>query len=200
MTMRQQWTVVVAIILVLGTGLAFAANSMKDELFPVDVGAKAPDFRAKVLGANQFKTLADYKGKVLLVNVWATYCIPCRTEMPSLERLHKTYGDSGLSIVAVEIDPSVSDDSVRTFAKTYGITFEILRDTSHALEKSYQVTGYPETFIVGREGTIRRKWISADDWSSQGNRALIAQLLGLAIPRPAGDSGDAKQAAPLRGR
>jgi cytochrome c biogenesis protein CcmG, thiol:disulfide interchange protein DsbE len=200
MTMRQQWTVVVAIVLVLGAGLAFAANSMKDELFPVDVGSKAPDFRAKVLGVNQHKTLADYKGKVLLVNVWATYCIPCKVEMPSLEKLHKTYGDSGLAIVAVEIDPAVSDDSVRTFAKTYGITFEILRDTSHALEKVYQITGYPETFIIGREGTIRRKWISADDWSSQGNRALIAQLLGLGVPRPAGDSADARKAAPLRGQ
>src|SRR5581483_11158561 len=100
-----------------------------------------------------------------------------------LEKLHKTYGDSGLRIVAVEIDPAVNDDSVRTYAKALGISFEILRDTSHALEKVYQVTGYPETFIIGREGTIRRKWISADDWSSQGNRALIATLLGLEPPR-----------------
>jgi cytochrome c biogenesis protein CcmG, thiol:disulfide interchange protein DsbE len=200
MTMRQQWTAVLGIILVLAVGLAFAANAMKDDLFPVDVGTRAPDFRAKVLGANQFKTLADYKGQVVLLNVWATYCVPCKVEMPSLERLHRTYGDSGLRIIAVEIDAAVSDDSVRTYAKSLGITFEILRDTSHTLEKVYQVTGYPETFIIGREGTIRRKWISADDWSSQGNRALIAQLLGLDAPRTAGDSGDARKASPLRGQ
>ena len=199
MTTRQQWGVVAVIVLLLGAGLAFAAHTMKDDLFPVDVGTTAPDFRAKVLGSTQTKTLADYKGQVVLLNVWATYCIPCQKEMPSLERLHKTYGDSGLKIVAVEIDPAVSDDSVKTYAKALGISFEILRDTTHKLEQVYQVTGYPETFIIGREGTIRRKWISSDDWSSQGNRALIAQLLGLQTPRPTADSGDVKKPASLRG-
>jgi cytochrome c-type biogenesis protein len=200
MTARQQWGVVAVIVLLLGAGLAFAAHTMKDDLFPVDVGTTAPEFRAKVLGSPATKTLADYKGQVVLLNVWATYCIPCKVEMPSLERLHKTYGDSGLKIIAVEIDPSVSDDSVRTYANSLGISFEILRDTTHKLEQVYQVTGYPETFIIGREGTIRRKWISSDDWSSQGNRALIAQLLGLQTPRPTADSGDVKKPASLRGQ
>jgi peroxiredoxin len=66
----------------------------------------------------------------------------------------------------------------------FGITFEVLRETSGAIDNSYQTTGIPETFIIGKEGTIRRKWIGADDWTSQGNRALIAQLLGLETPRP----------------
>ncbi len=198
MTARQQWTVVGIIVAVLAAVMTLAAHSMKDDLFPVQVGSQAPEFKARVLGTQDTKTMADYKGHVVLLNVWATYCEPCKVEMPSLEKLHQTYGDSGLKIVAVEIDNAVSDDSVKKFMKAYGINFEVLRETSGAIEKTYQTTGIPETFIIGKEGTIRRKWVGADDWSSQGNRALIAQLLGLATPRPVADSGDAQRAAPLR--
>lgn len=184
MTVRQQWGIVGAIVLVIGIALVAASHFMQDDLFPVTVGSKAPDFHARKLGSRSYETLASYKGKVVLLNVWATYCEPCKVEMPSLEKLHQAYGDSGLKIVAVEIDPTVSDDSVAKYAKTYGLTFEIVRDTTHALEKQYQVTGYPESFVIGPEGTIRKKWISADDWASQGNRALVAQLLGLQTPKP----------------
>jgi thiol-disulfide isomerase/thioredoxin len=185
MTARQQWSVVAAIVLVLAIGLTIAARSMKEDLYPVEQGSTAPNFSARVLGDTAHKTFnADYKGKVVVLNIWATYCEPCKAEIPSLEKLHRLYGDSGLKIVAVENDKSVSDDSVRKFIKTYGATFEVLRETSGAIDDQYQTTGIPETFIIGPEGTIRRKWIGADDWTSQGNRALIAQLLGLKTPPP----------------
>lgn len=185
MTARQQWGVVGAIVLVLAIGLTIAARSMKDDLYPVEQGSSAPNFSARVLGDTAHKTFdADYKGKVVVLNIWATYCEPCKKEIPSLEALHKLYGDSGLKIVSVENDKSVSDDSVRKFIDAYHATFEVLRETSGALDNMYQTTGIPETFIIGPEGTIRRKWIGADDWTSQGNRALIAQLLGLKTPPP----------------
>jgi cytochrome c biogenesis protein CcmG, thiol:disulfide interchange protein DsbE len=190
MTARQQWAVVGVVVAVLAAALGAASHFMKDDLFPVTIGSTAPEFRVKDLGTNQYRTLADYKGKALVLNVWATYCEPCKVEMPSLEALHKAYGDSGLKIVAVEIDPSVTDDSVRTYARNLGITFEVLHDPTHALEKAYQTTGYPETFVIGPEGTIRKKWIGPDNWTSLGNRALIAQLLGLATPRPAAVIGE----------
>jgi len=188
MTARQQWSVVGAVIAIMAAGLAVASHYMKDELFPVTIGSTAPDFRAKVLGDNRYKTLADYKGQVVLLNVWATWCPPCKAEMPSLQRLYQAYGDKGLKLVAVSIDDYVSEDSIRAFAKNFGITFEILHDSTHAIERLYQTTGYPESFVIGREGTIRKKWIGPDDWSSQGNRALVAQLLGLQPPRAASDS------------
>src|SRR5262249_6147949 len=157
MTGRQQWTIVGAVVLALGAGLAVASHLMSDELFPVFVGSKVPDFRAKEIGSAKYKTLADYKGQVLLLNIWATYCQPCKVEMPSLEKLHQQYGSKGLKIVAVEIDPGVTEDSIRTYAKNLGITFEILHDPTHEVERVFQVTGYPETFVVGPEGTIRKK-------------------------------------------
>jgi peroxiredoxin len=189
MTSRQQWIIVGSIVGAMAIALGSASYFLRDQLFPVTVGAQAPDFKAKVLGANQFKTMADYKGQVILLNVWATWCEPCKQELPSLEKLYKEYGPKGLKLVAVSIDDYVSEDSIRAFGKTYGITFEVLHDSTHAIERIYQTTGYPETFIIGPEGTIRRKWIGPDDWTSQGNRSLIAQLLGLPTPRP-GTSGD----------
>lgn len=199
MTARQQWSVVGIIVLMLGIGLTIAARSMKDDLYPVEQGSAAPNFTARVLGDTAHKTFnANYKGKVVILNVWATYCEPCKKEIPSLEALHQLYSDSGLKIVSVENDKSVSDDSVRKFINAYHATFEVLRETSGALDNQYQTTGIPETFIIGPEGTIRRKWIGADDWTSQGNRALIAQLLGLKTPRPVIEIADTVRRDSLR--
>ncbi|HMA23797.1 MAG: peroxiredoxin family protein [Gemmatimonas sp.] len=195
MTARQQWSVVGAIVAVMAIGLLVASHYMKDELFPVTIGSTAPDFRAKVLGENRYKSLADYKGQVVLLNVWATWCPPCQAEMPSLQRLYQAYGGKGLKLVAVSIDDYVTEDSIRAFAKNFGITFEILHDSTHAIERIYQTTGYPESFVIGPEGTIRKKWIGPDDWSSQGNRALVAQLLGLQPPRAAGDTAMGRELA-----
>ena len=196
MTVRQQWSVVVLVIAVLGAALGIGSHLMKDELFPVNVGSTAPNFRAKVLGGPRYKTLTDYKGQVVILNVWATWCGPCQVEIPTLERLYKEYGNKGLKLVAVSIDDYVSEDSIRSFAPNYGMTFEILHDSTHAIERQYQVTGYPETFVIGKEGTIRKKWIGPDDWTSLGNRALVAQLLGLESPRSV-QSGDTVMTAPL---
>lgn len=199
MTARQQWSIVASVVAVLGIALFAASRLMKDDLFPVNVGSRAPDFRAKVLGQDKYKSLlADYKGQVVLLNIWATWCEPCRKEIPSLEGLQKVYGPKGLKMVAVSIDDYVSEDSIRSFAKSFGVTFEVLHDSSGTIEQAYQTTGYPETFIIGPEGTIRKKWIGPDDWTSQGNRALIAQLLGLETPRPTLDSADQRRATELR--
>ena len=189
MTGRQQWITVGAIVAVMAIALGAASYFMRDQLFPVTVGAQAPDFKANVLGTKQIKTMADYKGQVVLLNVWATWCGPCKEEIPSLDILYMEYGPNCLKLVAVSIDDYVSEDSIRAFAKNFGVTFEVLHDSTHAIERTYQTTGYPETFIIGPEGTIRRKWIGPDDWTSQGNRALIAQLLGQPTPRQ-GTSGD----------
>jgi cytochrome c biogenesis protein CcmG, thiol:disulfide interchange protein DsbE len=182
MTTRQQWLIVGGIIVTAIGALLGAAELMKDELFPVTIGTHAPAFRVKVLGEQRHTTFADYEGQVVLLNVWATYCEPCKVEMPSLQKLHELYADKGLKILAVSIDDYVSEDSIRAYARNLGLTFEILHDSTHAIERVYQTTGYPETFVIGRDGMIRKKWIGADDWSSPGNRMLIAQLLGLETP------------------
>jgi cytochrome c biogenesis protein CcmG/thiol:disulfide interchange protein DsbE len=178
-TARQQWTIVLGIIALLAVGLAAATHYLGDELFPVSVGSTAPPFEGRTLdGTGHEKTLADYKGKVVLVNIWATWCEPCRVEMPSLEKLHREFGPRGLSVVALSVDDPGEEEHIRQFAKDLGLTFEILHDPARKTATSYQVTGFPETFVIARDGTIRKKVIGAADWSSEGNRALIRELLG----------------------
>jgi cytochrome c biogenesis protein CcmG/thiol:disulfide interchange protein DsbE len=189
MTIRQQWTLVLAIVLVLGLTLFMATRILGTELFPVTVGATAPDFRARTLEAPvRERTLADYKGKVVLLNIWATWCGPCRIEMPSIERLHRDFGPRGLHVVAVSIDNPGMEKTVRAFADSLGLTFEILHDPSGDIQQLYQTTGVPETFVIGSDGTIRKKIIGADNWSSTSNRAVIASLLGVGagarVPSP----------------
>ena len=105
MTAGQQWSVVGAIVAVLGGALWFGSRQLKDELVGVDVGSQAPMFSGATIDRIvPSKSLADYKGKVVLLNVWATWCGPCRTEMPSIEALHKELGPKGLHVVAVSID------------------------------------------------------------------------------------------------
>jgi len=199
MTVRQQWAFVGIVVLILGGGLLAATRYLGDELFPVTVGSKAPDFHANTIeGAPVAKTLADYKGEIVLLNVWATWCLPCRTEMPSIQALHDRFAARGLKVVAVSVDKAGFDDQIRTFRDQFGLTFEILHDATGNIQRDYQTTGVPETFIIGRDGMIRRKVIAADNWDSPANRALFAQLLG--VPASAAGVGtDAPGAAvPVR--
>lgn len=188
MTVRQQWAFVGIVVLILGGGLLAATKILDDELFPVTAGSKAPDFRATSIdGVPVTKTLASYKGEIVLLNVWATWCLPCRTEMPSIQALHDRYAARGLKIVAVSVDNPGTEEAIRKFRDQYGLTFEILHDASGKIRQDYQTTGIPETFVIGRDGVIRRKVIAADNWDSPANRALFGELLG--VPESARGAG-----------
>jgi cytochrome c biogenesis protein CcmG, thiol:disulfide interchange protein DsbE len=178
MTIRQQWSVVLVVIALLGVALWAATHFLGDELFPVAVGSDAPAISAATLvGPPRIKTLADYKGKVVVLNVWATWCEPCRVEMPSLQKLYAEFGPQGLDIVAVSVDDPGSESRILDFAKEYKLGFEILHDPARTTADNYQVTGFPETFVIARDGVIRKKISGAADWSSEANRALVRELL-----------------------
>jgi cytochrome c biogenesis protein CcmG, thiol:disulfide interchange protein DsbE len=188
MTRRHQWMLLALIVFVGAGAIGLTAYGLRDDLFPVDVGAKAPNFEARTLFAHEKRTFDEYKGQVVLINVWATWCLPCRVEMPSLQALYKDYGPKGLKMISINSHDEASDSTVLAFARGYGLTFEILRDMPSpgidSMTTIYKITGYPESFVVDRSGTIRKKWAAADDWNSQGNRSLIANLLGLPVPVP----------------
>ena len=188
MTLRQQWALVLAIVGVLGIGVWGATRVLRDEIFPVTIGTRAPDFAATTVlgGAPGTKTLADYEGQVVLLNVWATWCLPCRTEMPSIQALHERYADDGLKIVAVSIDQPGATEEIRDFAREFGLTFEILHEPSGAIQRAYQTTGVPETFVIGRDGIIQRKENGHRDWNSPANQALVARLLSVPVDSAAG--------------
>jgi thiol-disulfide isomerase/thioredoxin len=160
--------------------LLFAGTRLlTNELSLVEPGTKAPNFEAVTLDTPpRIKSLDEYRGKVVLLNIWATWCEPCRIEMPSIEALHKSLGPKGLQVVAISVDEPGFEKQIRDFVQQYSLTFQVLHDPDSAgIRKLYQTTGYPETFIIGKDGLIRRKLIGATDWNSKGNRALIEHLL-----------------------
>lgn len=179
MTARQQWITVGAVILALGALLGLVTRSLGDDLHAVSAGADAANFRARVLGQHTYKSLGDYRGRVLIVNFWETDCDPCIKEIPSFRTFEQDFGPKGVALLAVSGDfPSVTDDSIATAARNLHMNFEVVRDdASHTIERAYQTTGFPETFIVDKRGVIRRKVWGAYDWTSQRNRALVNSLL-----------------------
>ena len=141
------------------------------------MGRRAPDFRALDLRTGDSVSLREqYAGKVTLVNIWATWCVPCRAEMPSMEELYTAVAPRGFAIAAVSIDESPPED-VTAFARELNLTFDILQDRSTRIQQAYQTTGVPESFLLNREGVVVRRVIGAHDWNSPANRALVERLL-----------------------
>lgn len=161
-------------------GLLYATNVIGGGIPPVEAGSNAPQFHAVTTIAGDApaqKSLADYKGQVVLLNLWATWCGPCRKEMPSLELLQKELGPKGLKIVAVSVDSPGMENAIRDFVKEFGLTFEVLYASDGKIQYDYQATGFPETFIIGRDGVIRKRMIAAADWNAEAQKALLRQLL-----------------------
>jgi cytochrome c biogenesis protein CcmG/thiol:disulfide interchange protein DsbE len=199
MTVRQQWMVVAGVLTTLAVALATVSVTLRDDMHPVDVGSQAPDFTAHVVGSAATRSLADYKGAVVLVNLWATWCEPCREEMPSIERLYQTFARQGFKVLAVSVDQAVGDSAIARYARDLGLSFDVLHDSTQTVAQRYLASGYPETFIIDRSGMIRRKWIGPYDWDSVESRALISELLGIKRPAPGSPDPLAQPAGGARG-
>jgi cytochrome c biogenesis protein CcmG/thiol:disulfide interchange protein DsbE len=119
------------------------------------VGAPAPDFELKTLDGTSIR-LSDLKGKVVAVNFWATWCEPCRIEMPDLEARAESHA-ADLVVLGVNFDESPED--VRAFGKRVGVAFPLLLDPGGVVQHLYRVLGYPTTFFVDRDGVIRAEHV-----------------------------------------
>ena len=162
--------------------------SARRRAVPVRIGEPAPEFRAVTVDTPIVeRRLADYAGNVVIVNVWATWCAPCIVEMPSLEALHKGFAKDGLRIVGISIDAPGSDEQIRQFRDRLGLTFDILHDVAD-IRATYQTAGVPESFVIGRDGRLRRRVFSAENWDSESNRALVEQLLGARLEARGGSA------------
>lgn len=112
----------------------------------------APQFHLQSMAGKQVN-LADYKGQVVMINFWATWCGPCRQEMPLLEQLHKKYKPMGFTLLGVNVEPDSS--LAADWLKATPVTFPILFDTQSEVSKLYEVAGMPSTVIVDRKGNLR---------------------------------------------
>ena len=187
MSGRRQWIIVGGVVAAVALALVVATRTSGDRLVAVEAGAKAPNFRALLIpaegkGVGPVKTLADYRGQVVLLNIWATWCNPCRAEMPAMQRLQDELGPKGLKIVAVSIDNPGMAEAIHDFVKELGLHFEILYDATGNIRSDYQTSGAPETFVLGKDGVIRKRVIGATDWSAEPQKALLRQLLTESTP------------------
>src|SRR5690606_10975724 len=118
----------------------------------------APEYAAAALNGDS-APLADYEGEVVLLNVWATWCIPCREEVPALQRLHERFSEEGLRVVGVSVDAQGEARTVREFANEFSVTYDIWLDPDERVIDDFRVIGVPNTFLIDREGIIRWKHI-----------------------------------------
>jgi peroxiredoxin len=119
--------------------------------------------------------LADFKGKVVLLNFWATWCPPCKEEMPSMERLYRRYKEHGFTIVAISIDTNTA--AVAPFVKRFKLTFPIGLDPKTTVANQYSVRALPATFLIDRRGTVAAVAIGPRDWDGKAGHAAIESLL-----------------------
>jgi len=183
MTDRQQWTVVAGVVMTAVFGVALAVK-LRPQISLIEVGSRAPEVHATDLRTGRPAALSDYRGKVVLLNVWATWCPPCRIEMPSMERLHQKLAGTDFRIVAVSVDgdgfysaEKEGPTEIMAFVNRMGLSFDILHDPSGAIRSSYQTTGVPESFLLDRDGVIVKKVIGAAEWDGPVNEAIIRRLL-----------------------
>lgn len=158
----------------------FAAALNKAELEPFKVeypseAFLAPAFELESLNGGKV-SLLDYRGKVVFINFWATWCSTCEVEMPSMEKLYRKYKNHGFEMLTISVDKDQS--LIEPFMKKYDLTFPVLLDPkSKVAKKDYKTTGVPETFIVNKEGIIVYKKIGPDDWATDEMMEAFAQLV-----------------------
>ena len=120
----------------------------------VEIGAPAPGYRTVSLDGDTV-SLAAHRGKVVLLNVWATWCHPCRDEIPELQALHVKYQPRGLELIGVSVDSDGSDDAIRSFMTDFRMTYPVWRDPDERVSSQFLVVGVPATFLIDREGVLR---------------------------------------------
>jgi peroxiredoxin len=143
---------------------------------PLAVGKQAPDFSLVDLNEKSVR-LSDLRGKVVFLNFWATWCKPCKEEMPSMEVLHKNFEKDGLVVLAVSIDRVTTTKDIPPFLKSMNLTFPVVIDSWGKTDMPYKRTGVPETFIIDQQGVIREIVIGPRDWTRVDSLKVLVDLL-----------------------
>jgi peroxiredoxin len=151
---RIPYLVVVGLIL-LGLSACYSGSR------PARIGTAAPDFT--VHDAEHTVSLSQFKGQVVVLNFWATWCPPCIEEMPSLVQMQQRMRSKGVTVLAVSVD--VDDGNYRRFLKDHNVNLLSVRDADQKSNNLYGTFKFPETYVIDRNGLVRRKFIGAVDWT-----------------------------------
>ena len=166
--MKSSLSFFLAIILSIAAPTAAAAD-----LKPWNGGATPPLALEDLAGRTH--SLADYRGSVVLVNFWATWCEPCRAEMPSMDRLRRSLQGRRFEVLAVNLAEPLS--RIQKYLDTLPLGFPVLRDRDSAVAKAWKARLLPASYLIGRDGRIRYVAYGEIDWMSEPVRAKVMQLL-----------------------
>ena len=142
---------------------------------PVDRGSPAPPFELPRVGEPGSVSLASLRGKVVLLNFWATWCQPCEQELPAMERLHRALPGGDFRLVAVSVD--AEEGPVLRFRERLDLGFTLLLDADQRVARTYQTFRFPETLLIGRDGVILERYVGPKDWDAPVYVDRIRRLL-----------------------
>ena len=159
--------------------LIAAVNKVPLEPFETEYPGETfivPGFELPSLSGGKID-IRDYRGKVVFINFWATWCATCKVEMPSMQKVYDQFKDQGLEMLTISVDKDLS--LIQPFMDEYQLTFPVLLDPdSDVAKKVYKTTGVPETFIVNKHGIIVHKAIGPRDWATDDAMSAFAELVG----------------------
>jgi peroxiredoxin len=166
-------SLVCAVTLLFVSHAGLAQEPVKQTLPRVEQAFAAPDF---TLTSESGKTyhLADFRGQVVLINFWATWCPPCRREMPSMDRMWKKIKGKGVQVFAINVGENA--DTIFEFLGSYPVNFPLLMDLDGSVIKRYPVTGLPTTYIVNPQGLVTHRAVGSREWDDP---KLYEQLLAM---------------------
>jgi len=160
-------------ILVFAFGMVWLQSSKYE---PLVVGMTAPNFSLPDL-QGKTQRLTDYRGKVVFLNFWATWCKPCKEEMPSMQVLWDNLKNQDFMMLAVSMDRVTTTKDIPSFVETLKLSFPILTDSWGQTDKRYKLMGVPETYIIDQNGVLREKVIGPRDWTRRESIETIVQML-----------------------
>jgi peroxiredoxin len=154
----------------------FALHSGPRTPAPLTRGSPAPDFSLPGLAGGEPTSLSALRGRVVLLNFWATWCKPCEDEMPAMQRLHTALAGTSFEMLAVSVDSADAD--VQAFVQRLGLSFPILLDPERKVSHQYQVFRYPESLLIDRDGVVVERYVGPRDWDEPLYLERIRALLG----------------------
>lgn len=153
---RTQRIILYSLVLIAGAAwiLLSADTSTTSEISAPQIGFLAPEFTLHAIDEENY-TLSEFRGKAVLVNLWATWCPPCRAEMPAIEKVYQEYKEQGFIVLAINATNQDDPSAIPAFLTQYNITFPILLDESGSVSLLYQLQSLPSSFFINREGIIQ---------------------------------------------
>ena len=161
--------------------LCLVACGRGDRPGQIEVGLPVPEYTAETLQGEPV-SLSALRGRVVLLNGWATWCIPCQREVPALQKLYEERRAEGLEIIGVNVDVGGADDRVRQFMSTYGMKYPVWRDPGDIYSSIFRAYGLPASYLVGRDGVLRWHQVGEVDPNTPSFRAALTAALAEPAP------------------